>query len=183
VLPPRRTLITHVQVAGQSSVHQTTPYKKVIYLEHVNPAAVQRAYTFMHPHRRPQPLSAMHPTTPRDDESSALLGSRPPAVPPARPPTVPPDLSTANRRPILRLESNSWPAFQRVTGLFHLPQMLYLRPRPQAVLPAPMNRPVSCRGFQLRFFRLPDPRLAAPILHSSKAASSARLDPLLSAST
>jgi hypothetical protein len=32
-----------------------------------------------------------------------------------------------------------------VTGLFHLPQLPRLRPKPQTVLLVPMDRPVSCR--------------------------------------
>jgi hypothetical protein len=55
-----------------------------------------------------------------------------------------PDLSTANRRLIVRLELKSWPAFQRVTGFFHLPWVPCLRPKPQAVHLVPMDRPVSC---------------------------------------
>jgi hypothetical protein len=64
---------------------------------------------------------------------------------------VPPDLSTANRRPTLRLELNFSPAVQQVTGLFHLPLASRQQPEPRAVCLVPMDRPVSCRSFHFAF--------------------------------
>jgi len=49
----------------------------------------------------------------------------------------------------MRIELNFSPAVQQVTGLFHLPLAFCLQPKPLAVRFVLMDRPVSCRAFDL----------------------------------